>query len=147
MCSFCAYQERTQQEVRDKLYALGGLSSDSIEEIIGMLITENFLNEERFAKIYAGSKFRVKQWGRIKIQKALEARGLSPYCVRLGLAEIDPEDYYQTLYDLAQKKWTSLDGEPPAQRKQKTWRFLAQKGYENTHIWEIIGEIAAQAAN
>ena len=47
--SFCAYQERSQQEVRDKLYDWG-LWSDAIEQIISQLIEGNFLNEERFAK-------------------------------------------------------------------------------------------------
>ena len=45
---YCAYQERAQQEVRDKLYELG-MTMDEVEEIMSDLIAENFLNEERFA--------------------------------------------------------------------------------------------------
>lgn len=56
--SFCAYQERTQNEVRDKLYGLGA-NKDAIEEIISDLIVEKFINEERFAKAFAGGKFRT----------------------------------------------------------------------------------------
>src|SRR6478609_905032 len=64
--SFCAYQERTQQEVRDKLWELQ-VNRDWIEEIISQLIVENFINEERFAKAFAGGKFRIKKWGKVKI--------------------------------------------------------------------------------
>ncbi len=46
---YCAYQERSQQEVRDKLYEWG-LKPDAVENIISELIGGNFLNEERFAK-------------------------------------------------------------------------------------------------
>ena len=65
---YCAYQERSQQEVRDKLYEWGQYP-DVVENIISGLITGNFLNEERFAKAYAIGKFRQKGWGRMKIKQ------------------------------------------------------------------------------
>src|SRR4051812_72479 len=101
--SFCAYQERTQQEVRDKLYGYG-LHKDMAEELISKLISENFINEERFAKTYAGGKFRIKKWGRIKIKEALKAKGISEYCIKKGLLEIDPTEYTSALLSLIEKK-------------------------------------------
>ena len=50
---YCAYQERSHLEVRNKLYEFG-LMRDEIDEIITHLISENYLNEERFAKAFAG---------------------------------------------------------------------------------------------
>ena len=50
---YCAYQERAQQEVRDKLYELG-MTMDEVEEIMSDLIAENFLNEERFSVQFTG---------------------------------------------------------------------------------------------
>ena len=70
---YCAYQERCHQEVRDKLY-YWGLHSEDVEALISQLISEGFLNEERFAKAYAGGKFRIKNWGRNKIKKELKHR-------------------------------------------------------------------------
>ena len=84
IASFCAYQERTQQEVRVKLYEYG-IKTDEVEVIIVKLIEDNFLNEERFAKVYAGGKFRIKKWGRLKISRALEMKELSSYCIKSGL--------------------------------------------------------------
>ncbi len=43
--NWCAYQERSQQEVRDKLYEWQ-MKSLEVEEIISTLIAENFLNED-----------------------------------------------------------------------------------------------------
>ena len=68
---YCAYQERSQQEVRDKLYEWG-LWTDAIENIISVLIGNNFLNEERFAKAYVKGKFNQKGWGRIKNKAGIE---------------------------------------------------------------------------
>jgi regulatory protein len=67
---YCAYQERSHQEVRNKLYSFG-LYSDEVDNLLTDLITDGFLNEERFAKAFAGGKFRMKKWGRIKIVNAL----------------------------------------------------------------------------
>src|SRR6478672_11099295 len=71
--AWCAYQERCQQEVRDKIYSWG-LHEHEVENVIAELISKNFLNEERFAKAYAGGKFRIKKWGRVKIRMELKRR-------------------------------------------------------------------------
>src|SRR5690606_40103744 len=63
IASYCAYQERCQKEVRDKLYEYG-LHSHEVENLITSVILEGFLNEERFAKAFARGKFRIKKWGR-----------------------------------------------------------------------------------
>jgi regulatory protein len=68
---FCAYQERSQQEVRDKLYEWG-LWPDAVEQSISRLIEGNFLNEDRFAKAYTKGKFNQKAWGKIKIKQGLK---------------------------------------------------------------------------
>ncbi|HCM75832.1 MAG TPA: RecX family transcriptional regulator, partial [Cytophagales bacterium] len=65
---YCAYQERSHKEVRNKLYDYG-LWGSEVEDLLTRLITEDFLNEERFAKSFAGGKFRMKKWGRIKIER------------------------------------------------------------------------------
>ncbi len=83
---YCAYQERCQQEVRSKLYQYG-LYKNQVEETLAWLITEGYLNEERFAKTFAGGKFRVKKWGKLKIEQALKQKQLSSYCIRKGMAE------------------------------------------------------------
>ena len=68
---YCAYQERSHYEVQQKLYELGIRKQDH-DEIISSLIEEDYLNEERFAKAFAGGKFRMKDWGRKKIYYALK---------------------------------------------------------------------------
>ena len=46
--NWCAYQERSQHETRQKLFEYG-LFSEDVENIISKLIEENFLNEQRFS--------------------------------------------------------------------------------------------------
>jgi regulatory protein len=134
---YCAYQERSHGEVRDKLYAYG-LYRDDVEEILSHLITEGFLNEERFAKAFAGGKFRLMKWGRIKITHELEARGLTPNCIKAGLREIDEEHYLATLSELLSKKSEQSEEKNQFIKRDKLARFAIQKGFEPELVWRVI---------
>ena len=137
---YCAYQERSHQEVKNKLYDLE-LSSSEIEEMISHLITEGYLNEERFAKAFVGGKFRIKNWGRIKIVNALEAKGLTKNCIRSGLREIDEADYRRTIELLILKKLDQTDEANIYVKREKLATHVIQKGFEPELVWEIVKEV------
>ena len=137
---YCAYQERAQQEVRDKLYELG-MTKDEVEEIMSDLIAENFLNEERFAVQFAGGHFRIKGWGKVKIQHALKQKRVSSYNIKIGLKAIDGDAYLKTLEQLATKKWNSLKGERGLSRMAKTYAFLHQRGFEPILYQPIVQKL------
>ncbi|MFN8291897.1 MAG: regulatory protein RecX [Chitinophagaceae bacterium] len=126
---YCAYQERCHQEVKEKLYALGVWKRDH-DEILAALIEENYLNEERFAIAFAGGKWRVKQWGRVKIKYELKQKQVSEYCIKKAMKEIEEEEYLATLHKLAEAKYASLKQEQYLVRKKKTIGYLVQKGFE-----------------
>lgn len=138
---FCAYQERCHSEVQDKLYGLG-LSGPEVGEIISKLVEENYLNEERFAVQFAGGRFRIKQWGRVKIKYELKQRGVSEYCIRKGLAAIDDAAYNNTLQKLAAQKLKLLKGEKNIFiKKRKLQDFLLMKGFETALIRNYLDEV------
>ncbi len=137
---YCAYQERSHQEVKNKLNDLE-LSTPDIEEMISHLITEGYLNEERFAKAFVGGKFRLKNWGRIKIVNALEAKGLTKNCIRIGLREIDDADYRRTIESLILKKLDQTDEENIYVKREKLATHVIQKGFEPELVWEIVKEV------
>lgn len=137
-CSFCIYQERTQEEVREKMKSWG-VDKEEIEEVIVWLITENFINEGRFAKQFAGGKFRVKKWGKKKIIFELKSKGLSERCIADAIKEIEDEDYFETLNQLALQKKESLPQvEFIAIKKKKVISYLLAKGYDYEDIFEVI---------
>ena len=139
---YCAYQERSHNEVKSKLFEYG-LTKDAGDEILSHLITEGFLNEERYAKAFAGGKFRIMKWGKLKIQKELESSGVSPRNIAKGLAEIDSSEYSQTLLMLIKKKSKQVDDDNIYTKKSKVARFVVGKGYEPELVWEIINDLMA----
>ncbi|MFN0049814.1 MAG: regulatory protein RecX [Cytophagales bacterium] len=134
---YCAYQERTQAEVRNKLRELE-LWDEAIEEVIVELIQENFINEERFAKAYASGKFRNLKWGKIKIKQGLKQHGLSDYCIKKGLAEIAGDDYEKTITKLIEKKLPAMKEKNSSIRNQKMIKFLMGKGFEADIVIDLI---------
>lgn len=137
---YCAYQERSHQEVKNKLFDLGLFSND-VDELLSHLITEGYLNEERFAKAFAGGKFRVKNWGRNKIIQELEAKGLTSNCIKTGLKEIDEADYLKTLESLITKKAGLIEEENIFVKRDKLAKYAIQKGFEPDLVWRVIKEI------
>jgi regulatory protein len=134
---YCGYQERCHSEVREKLFQLGVWKKDH-DEIISGLIEDDYLNEERFAIQFAGGRFRMKQWGKIKIKYELKQKGVSEYCIKKALKEIKDETYLQTLEKLAKVKYDSLKGEQWMVRIKKTTDYLLQKGYELTTVQKAV---------
>lgn len=143
--AYCAYQERNHYEVKQKLYSYGLFSTD-VEVILTGLIVDGYLNEERFARQFAGGKFRMKGWGKIKIIQELKYKKISPYNIKAGLEQIDDTQYRKTLEKLAVKKWESLskNKERGIAKTVKTTRYLMQKGYELPLIKEILAALEAR---
>ncbi|HEV7381782.1 MAG TPA: regulatory protein RecX [Dyadobacter sp.] len=139
--SYCAYQERTQDEVKLRLKKWN-VWGDEADEIIAELISMNYLSEERFAQTYAGGKFRIKNWGRMKIRQELNRRGLSNYSIEKGMSEIKDEAYVSTLKELLTKKKILLEKTETDKfkLKQKLVRYALGKGYESELVWKLVGE-------
>lgn len=139
MAKYCAYQERCQFEVRQKLFG-EGFTDDEIENIICDLIEQNFIDEERFARAFVRGKFRQKRWGKIKIKQHLKQKQISDYCIRKGFEEISNEEYFEQLELVISKKSSSLTEANDFIKKQKVAKFALSRGFENNLIWEILGD-------
>jgi regulatory protein len=138
---YCAYQERCHSEVKEKLYSFG-MNKKEVDELLSELISDNYLNEERFAILYAGGKFRIKQWGKVKIKYSLKQKQISEYCIKKALAAIDERDYTKTLEKLFEQKLKTLKAEKNIfTKKRKLQDHLMQKGFETSVISKLISTI------
>jgi len=136
---YCAYQERCHAEVAAKLESLGVRDNDA-QTIISELVVAGFLNETRFAKAFAGGKFRQLGWGRVKISLELKRRGLNALLIKTAMEEIDPDDYRKMLFHLAEKKLAQTTGNH-LKRKAAVVRYLQGKGFEMDLIREASDEL------
>ena len=126
--------------MRNKLYELG-FTTPEVEGQISKLIETGVLNEERYAKAFAGGRFRMKQWGREKIRQQLKLHKISDYCIKKAMQEIPEEEYKRTLKKLLNKKLVEIRADRgEASRKAKLYRYLVQKGYERDLVMDAIKE-------
>jgi regulatory protein len=140
---YCGYQERSHSEVKQKLWDLGVRKAEH-NEIISSLIEDDYLNEERFAILFVGGKFRMKDWGRKKIYYGLKEKGVGDYIIKRAMKEIDDDVYNKTLEKLAGKKYDSLKGEQYLIRKKKTMDYLLQKGYEPELVTGLVNSFGKE---
>tara|TARA_R100000935_G_scaffold55595_1_gene85702 strand:+ start:930 stop:1415 length:486 start_codon:yes stop_codon:yes gene_type:complete len=138
---YCAYQERCHKDVQKKLRDMR-MIPEAIDQIIHHLITQNYLNETRFAQAFARGKFRTKKWGRNRIVRELKFRDISKYNITLALKEISETDYQKTFHELAEKRLRQLENETNLQKKKKKLAdYLFYRGWEPNLVWDKVTEV------
>jgi regulatory protein len=137
--SWCAYQERAQAEVLDKLKSFGIDQEDSYA-LLADLIENNFVNERRFCEAFVSGKINIKRWGLKKIYVELLRKQVSKLLIQEVFSEIDREIYLGNLQFLAKRKYAEAKGSV-YEKKAKAWRFLESKGYETELISEVLAEV------
>jgi len=136
---YCASQDRCISEMQLKL-RYWNIDSSYFSKIIAKLIDEGFIDEKRFAVNYAGGKFRIKGWGRLKIAAGLRARNIPASLIKQVLSSFQMDEYSAFLNTLLQKKLSQLGGETPENR-QKSAYFAASRGFEPGLITTLLHDI------
>ncbi|MBR9845058.1 MAG: RecX family transcriptional regulator [Algicola sp.] len=137
---YCAYQERCHKEVTQKLYEMR-MIPEARDQIIVHLLQHNFLNEERFAKAFVRGKFRIKKWGKQRLQLELKRKDINNTIIAIALKEIDTEDYYTTFDALAEKKLDTIKESNLQKRRKKLADYLLYRGWESQMVYDKIREL------
>jgi regulatory protein len=139
--NYCALQDRCQWDVLQKLREWG-LQQATKDHILEILITNKFIDEERFSTSFCRGKFRIKNWGKRKIINELRRKQISSICINTGLKEIDEKEYNLVLVKLFYQKESSIKDKNQFIRKTKIANFLIQRGFENNLVWDKIRELS-----
>lgn len=141
--TYCAYQERCHTEVINKLYLLK-VPITMHDEVVVHLITNNFLNEERYAQSFTRGKHRLSHWGKRRITQELKYKGINQRIITIALSEIDQEEYRSNFLALCKRKWENIKENDLYKKKQKIQGYLYRKGYELEDIINTLDDLAIQ---
>ena len=136
---FCAYQERCEYDVLEKIKKLGLDGPEKTKLLIKRLQKEGFLDQQRFITSYVMGKVSIKKWGVNKIRAGLIQKRISPDDIARGIMEIDTNIYQENLRSLFEKKIINLaDYKTDYQQKSKVVRFLNSKGYTAEEVYGLF---------
>lgn len=136
---FCAYQERCEFDVLEKIKKLGLQNPEKTEMLIKRLQKDGFLDQTRFVNSYITGKVSIKKWGVNKIRAGLVQKRIDPVIIARGIMEIDAGLYQENLQALFEKKIIALnDYKTDYQQKSKVIRFLSGKGYSSEEIYRLF---------
>ncbi len=138
--AICAGTEHSGGEIRYKLSSWGVKSSDA-DEIIGILVKENFINDKRYTAAYIADKLRNNKWGRIKISSQLRLKGISDEIIRSSLNEVDDTQYIGMIREVIASYRKTVKAKNKYDLKGKLMRFGLSRGYESHLLYDILGDL------
>lgn len=121
-----------------------GMIDAAVNQIVVSLISDNFLNEERFAFSYARGKFSQKHYGKVRIQRELKLRDIHPKLIQKALDQIDSTDFDDAFEILADKKWESLKNENALVKKKKFFDYMVYRGWETERVYDKLRSLSSR---
>ena len=140
MEGYCAYQERCHKDVKNKLREMRMIPS-ATDHIIAHLITNDFLNEERFAMAFVRGKHNIKKWGRTRITAELKQRNISKFIVRKAMDQIKENDYLKTFDQLSKKRVSQLNEDNLQRKRKKLADYLLYRGWESQLVYDKVRQL------
>ena len=137
--SYCLYQDRCIKEVKNKLFSLK-VNDDLGQKIINHLIDNDYLNEERFVKLFIQGKLRIKKWGKIKLKYELKIRGINNKIIDTHIKNISEDEYISYFDEFSSAKIKFLKGTLD-KKKRSFINYFTYRGWENQLIYQKLKDI------
>lgn len=126
----CSKKEYCSKEIRDKLQKWE-LKTVDIEKIMSFLCQHQFIDDSRFARIYAEDKFRFNHWGKQKITIMLHQKGISTDIITQALSILNTPSYDEGCFEILKNKMRMLPtNEESFKLKNKLIRFGLGRGFD-----------------
>lgn len=128
LAALCAQAEHCQQEMRDKMRRWE-MDEAVQERVIGRLVKERYIDEERYTRAFVNDKIHYQKWGRRKIQQALWMKRIDNDIQQRVLDEVDDEEYLDVLRPLLKQKRKTTKAQSDYELNQKLLRFALGRGF------------------
>ena len=128
LATLCAQAEHCEKEMRDKLKRWD-IDESAQGRIIQRLISERYIDDERYARAFVKDKIRYNKWGRRKVQQALWLKQIDPDIQQRVLNEIDENEFLDVLRPLLHQKRKTIKAQNDYELNQKLVRFALGRGF------------------
>jgi regulatory protein len=136
----CSRREYCSDDIRNKL-SLWGVDNDDIGKILRILISDNFINESRYATAFVRDKFKYNKWGKVKISAHLRGKKVPQDIISSALDSIDNDLYIKLLRELIEAHRKSVKAKNQYDLKAKLLRYGLSKGFESNLLYDILNDL------
>jgi regulatory protein len=135
-------RERTEAELRRHLEARG-VRSDVIEAAIDVTRDQGYLDDARYARVFAQDKRDLEQWGSERIRRTLLERGVDRELVEATLSQAPPEDELERAREILRRRFPA----PPLDRRdrERALGVLLRKGFDSELALDALAGHARDA--
>ena len=137
MASYCAAAEHCSWEVSEKLMKMG-FPYEVVQRMIDRLVSEHYIDEERFCRAYINDKYRFAKWGRQKIRQGLFLKHIPESVIERSMEVIDEQEYLEIMSDVIAAKRRTVTGKNQYEKNGKLIRFALSRGFEMKDILLVV---------
>lgn len=128
LAQLCARSEHCQHDMLEKMRRWD-MSEEAQARVMQRLISERYVDDERYARAFVHDKIRYNKWGRRKVEQALWQKRIDDDIRQQVLSEVDDEEYLSVLRPLLKQKRRSTKADSDYELNQKLMRFALSRGF------------------
>jgi len=136
----CSTGEKCSSDIGEKLHTWG-MDDKDVQKALAYLISNKFIDDQRYTTFFVRDKLKLNKWGRIKISYALRQKKIDPDTIKAVMEEIDENQYMEILDGLIAEKIRKTGPPSDYQAKAKILRFAAQRGFTQEEVWDAMGRV------
>jgi len=138
--AFCSRAEYCIDDIKRKMQ-LWKVPDELHNEIIDLLIDDNFISHKRYAESFARGKMRYNHWGKIKIKYMLKAKHIEQQYIDEAINMLKDKEYNEIVQSQIITKNKGIKETENLKRKAKLMNFAASRGYETDLALKFINQI------
>ena len=124
----CASAEHCSYEMTEKM-SRWQVPDDVQARVMERLVSERFVDDERYCRFFVRDKIRYNKWGRRKVEQALYMKRIPGDIAARVLDEVDPDVYADILRPLLAAKRKTTKAASDYELNGKLTRFALGRGF------------------
>ena len=137
LTALCARSEHCQHDMLEKMRQWG-VSEEEQAQVMARLVSERYVDDERYTRAFVNDKIRYNKWGRRKVEQALWQKRIDEDIRKRVLDEVDDDEYLSVLRPLLKQKRKSIKANSDYELNQKLMRFAVGRGFTFDIIRQCI---------
>ena len=141
-----SFRARSTSELRERMLRKK-YAPETVEEVLLFCAKHDFLNDEKFAKLYAISRMQSRPTGKRMVQFELRGKGISPAVAERALGTLEDFDEKEIALEAASKRYRLMKGVPEKTSKARLYGFLKRRGFSQESVSYVLSKLYRNAEN